>query len=808
MSPDLNMKTNILIVEDNIDNLTILVNLFTTHGYQVYPALNGALALKAVLTTLPDIVLLDIMMPGLDGYAVCQRLKADERTREIPVLFISALNESVNKVKAFQVGGVDFITKPFQIEEVLARVETHLQLSHLQQRLQEQNARLQSEIQERTQAEAALQQSQAKLQAILDSTRQSFLLLDREACIQAFNQAAQGYAQQFFGNAIVEGAPIANYVPAKERANFSAHFHEALRGETQAVEKSFDDVNGQAWWLAFYLQPVMRADGQIAGVCLNLLNITERKRMEEALRQARDSAEAANRAKSAFLANMSHELRTPLTSILGYAQLLKRDQHATEFQHTSLHTIERSGNHLLTLINDILDLSKIEAQKMELHEVELHFPGFLKELDEIIRIRAQQKGLTYHCETNGNLPAVLRADEKLLRQVMLNLLSNAVKFTERGEVTLRVARVAREVGKDPQQPAASHRYAAIRFEVRDTGVGIPPDKLENIFVPFTRLDDYAGKKEGTGLGLAISRKLVHLLGGELQVASAVGQGSRFWFDAVFAEVAQPLAPKPASPQTVIGYAPIPPLTGSIKVLIIDDTGENRAILTNLLTPIGFEVLEAADGPAGLRKAAAFQPHLILLDLLMPGMDGFEVARRLRKLETGNAPFDYAQGDACSECRRTGHGERSRTTIIAVSADTLAVTRQKSLAAGCDDFLPKPFDFQEILATLQRHLALEWIYAASPAQPAATTETAPPLVLPALDELAALVKFAQLGNIMKIRQCAEEMLQRDPQLRPFAVKLKQFAQEYRIDYIRRWLTGLIQEQQLVLPASLRNDKDCG
>src|SRR5919199_3130810 len=316
--------------------------------------------------------------------------------------------------------------------------------------------------------------------------------------------------------------------------------------------------------------------------------ICDRKRAEEA-------AQAANRAKSEFLANMSHELRTPLNGILGYTQIFKKDKTLTEQQKNGIGIIHQCGEHLLTLINDILDLSKIEARKMELFPKDFYFSEFLECIAEICRIRAEQKGLVLIYETITPLPKVIRADEKRLRQVLINLLGNAVKFTDKGRVTFRVG----------------YQEGKVRFQVEDTGIGIAPNQLEEIFLPFQQVGEYSRETEGTGLGLAISRQLVQMMGASLNVLSTLGKGSVFWLDLDLPEVDQGADVGKVDERPIIGFK-----GSKRKVLVVDDKWTNRSVLVNLLEPLGFEVVEATDGLDGLAKAPEFQPDLILMDLVM------------------------------------------------------------------------------------------------------------------------------------------------------------------------------------------------
>ncbi|MCZ6675760.1 MAG: ATP-binding protein, partial [Candidatus Poribacteria bacterium] len=332
-------------------------------------------------------------------------------------------------------------------------------------------------------------------------------------------------------------------------------------------------------------------------------------------RQAEEAAETANRAKSEFLANMSHELRTPLNAILGYAQILQKESGLTPKQKKELSTIQRSGDHLLSLINDILDLSKIEADKMELNLSDFHFPPMLKNIADLFRVRAEQKGITLHYEPLSDLPVAVRGDEQKLRQVLMNLLSNAVKFTDTGGVAFKVG----------------YHEDNIRFQIEDTGVGIAQESLEDIFESFQQVGKKSLTTKGTGLGLSISKQLVKLMGGELRVNSELGADSTFWFELALPEVKEiaatassdesPSCGRTNRAQTVMGYE-----GQRRKVLIVEDNAENRDLLANMLAPLDFELLEAVDGKQGVAKTIDWHPDLILMDLRMPVMDGFEAMR--------------------------------------------------------------------------------------------------------------------------------------------------------------------------------------
>jgi signal transduction histidine kinase/FixJ family two-component response regulator len=473
--------------------------------------------------------------------------------------------------------------------------------------------------------------------------------------------------------------------------------------------------------------------------------IRERKRAEEA-------AQAANRAKSEFLANMSHELRTPLNGILGYAQIFKKDKTLTEQQKNGMGIIHQCGEHLLTLINDILDLSKIEARKMELSPKEFHFSEFLNGIFEICRIRAEQKGLSLIYKTLSPLPKAIRADEKRLRQVLINLLSNAVKFTEKGSITFKVG----------------DQEGKLRFQVEDTGVGIAPEQLEEIFLPFQQVGEDSRKTEGTGLGLAISRQLVRMMGGELKVKSTLGKGSVFWLDLDLPEVSQWADVANVDERNIIGF-----VGSKRKVLVVDDKWENRSVLVNLLEPLGFEVLEATDGRDGLSKACEFKPDVIFMDLVMTVMDGFEATRRLRMLP-----------------------ELKGVVVIAISASVFDFDQQQSREVGCDDFLPKPVREAELLEKLRVYLELEWLYERNDEvgrmkdenknslqtglRPATLTDSTLETSIVAMpsEEVAVLLDLAMSGDLRGIVEQAERLEALDRQWVPFATHLRQLAKSFK------------------------------
>lgn len=578
-------------------------------------------------------------------------------------------------------------------------------------------------------AQLALQASESRLSAIIQYAADSFVIV-QDGVVRQLNPAAQRLLGWQPGD-----------VPRLERSDLRASSEAAAHYDTMAYRN-----DGEAIPVEVSLSEVTLLTGPVR--ILVIRDARLRRETERQLTAARDAAEAARSAQAAFLANMSHEFRTPLNAILGYAQILQRDESLSERQRRGLSTIEQSGEHLLLLVNDILDLAQIEAGRLELFPSQVDMQHFLHVISDIIVVKAEQKSLLFHCDIPESLPPFVGADEKRLRQVLLNLLGNAVKFTSRGYVNLHVHWQAQ--GAD---------VGILRFEIEDSGVGIPEHQIEHIFERFIQVGDTSKRLSGTGLGLPISRHIVQLMGGDLKVRSQPGKGSVFWFD-----LSLPYSehgPAVLRQRPVIGYR-----GARRRVLVIDDGEDNRSMLEAMLTELGFDVATARDGQAGVACARSARPDLIVMDAMMPVLDGQGAVRQIRALP-----------------------ELAGVPILMVSADVTLENQHTASNAGADAFLSKPLRQEELIRQLSGLLGLEWDYAAQDNRaPRDNTLQPPPR-----QDLAALYELAQLGDLQQIRQYAAELIQRDEHYRSFAERLEKLAAELRSKAVLQLIQQFIDKE---------------
>jgi PAS domain S-box-containing protein len=534
-----------------------------------------------------------------------------------------------------------------------------------------------NDITERQRVEEALKESESKYRDLVETSQDIIWSLDPEGRYTFVNAAVK----HIFGYCPEEmtGRKFSDFKPPEQLPKDNEIFQRMLSGEsvfqyeTIQLAKDSRPIN-------LRINSIVARDsqGNILGITGTASDITASKKAEAALQQAKEVADAANKAKSEFLSKMSHELRTPLNAILGFTQVLARDSSLSHIQQEQIGIISRSGEHLLTLINDVLEMSKIEAGRITLNPTSFDLYHLLHSLEEMLRLKADSKGLQLSLHINSNIPQYVKTDESKLRQVLINLLGNAIKFTAKGSVTLRVAAISAK-----QKSPTDNEPRTITFEVEDTGHGIAPTEVDSLFEAFVQTDAGRKSQEGTGLGLPISRQFVQLMGGDITVSSTLNRGTIFSFDIQISSPEMAEVQPRQSRRRVIGLEPNQP---SYRILVVDDKWESRLLLVHLLEPLGFEVREAANGQEAITIWETWKPHLIWMDMQMPVIDGYEATRQIK-----------------------AKIQEEATVIVALTASAFEEERAIVLSSGCDDFVSKPFREEVIFAKMAEHLGVQYTY---------------------------------------------------------------------------------------------------
>lgn len=529
-----------------------------------------------------------------------------------------------------------------------------------------------SDITERKNWEKALLESEMRIRSITDSAQDAILMMDHKGRISYWNPAAE----RIFGYSVSEaiGMNLHTFiVPARFHQAHEAAFPVFLKtGQGAAIGKTLDleavKKNGEEISVQLSLSSIqISEEWHAVGI---IRDITDQKKTEAALIKAKQEAESANKFKSIFLANMSHEIRTPLNAIIGFSQLLNRDKQLTDSQKEYNISIIRAGEHLLALINDILELSKVEAGRVVLNPANVDLHALIDDLHLIFKERAQSKSLQFICEKAGDLPRHVFVDGSKLRQIYVNLIGNALKFTNEGGIAVRT-----------RIDQINENTRLLIAEIQDSGPGIPKDEIDKLFRHFQQTSSGINKGSGTGLGLALSRELAVLMGGNISVSSEVGKGSVFTFHIGISEgCAEPAESQHL--QLVRGIEG----ENSYRILVVDDMKENLKVAVTLLRMVGFETHEAVNGEDAIQQFNDWNPHLILMDMRMPVMDGYEATKRIKSTEKGK-----------------------NTPIVALTASTFEDEQRKIASLGLDGYIRKPFRETELFNTIGKILGIGYIY---------------------------------------------------------------------------------------------------
>jgi PAS domain S-box-containing protein len=689
------------------------------------------------------LVLSDYIMPDIKGDELLKKIH--ERSPDTLTIMLTgqadleALSNAIKYAKLYR-----YIPKPWHNEDLKLTVVEAIH-SYLQ------DQKLTDEILKRQEVNAALSASESRLNQFLAALPVGVSVYNPDGSIAYFNQTArdllgadtipESTAEQLAATYQLYVANTDELYPPD-----NLPILRALKGEFVKVDDVEIRQDGKIIAIEINTTPIFDASGNIVYAIAAFQDISDRKRAEkiladyqhtletqidertEQLQQAALAAEAANKAKSTFLANMSHELRTPLNSILGFAQIMEGSSNFTVENHENLSIIRRSGEHLLALINEVLDLSKIEAGRMILDPKDFDLYRLLDDLQDMFQMRAKNQEVQLLFQRENDVSQYVRTDDVKLRQVLINILSNAIKFTEQGSIVLRVSQleksrivdllgnptacidttksirefatdrsdVATVVPRDEADDLTDERVIFLQFEIEDTGVGIASEELGNIFKAFVQTSSGQKTQKGTGLGLTITRQFVRLMGGEIVVESELERGTNFKFEIPVGVVDVANIPAPEINREVTGLEPNQPC---YRILIVDDREDNRQLLVKILSPLGFGVREASDGCEAIEMWENWQPHLILMDLRMPVMDGYEATKEIRNRIQQREQEWQENGSVIPK-------------IVALTASTIEEKRSSALSIGCDDFISKPFRKTDIFDTLHKHLGVKYLYSCS------------------------------------------------------------------------------------------------
>lgn len=697
----------ILVVEDNATNMRLLIELLLDDGYQVEAAVNGLEALEMAQTLLPDLVLLDVMMPGLNGYEVCEKLQENPQTQGIPVIFITAIAQVADKIKAFELGAVDYITKPFNTREVMVRLKGHLirrsQYQYLEQKIttlqesllaccpheqesssgtQPQNLdQLFHEYHELKNIEETLRQSEERWHLALWGNNDGIWdwdIAQNQVFYSPRWKSMLGYTEPEISNHPDEWK---NRIHPDDinRVMTALKEHLDQKSSGYVEEHRLRCKDGSYKWVLGRGKALWDDQGRLVRMVGSNTDISELKQTEKLLKEAKELAEKASQEKTSFLDRISHELLTPLNAIIGLSELvikeLRLDNQWLPKHLDCLQFIHRSGKDVLKMINDILDFSHLRNQEICLNNRCIDLDEFLYCIEQRYRTLSKKLNLSFTLNKSSYLPKFIEIDDRKLCQVLGHLLGNSFKFTESGEVSLTV-----EIVDYPPSPPL------VRFRVSDTGPGIAAEEIANVFIPFAPIEMGKKSRSGTGLGVCISEQLVQLMGGSIRVCSEVGSGTQVQVDLPLTLPSPDEEPAPCISQSIMGLAYF---QRNYRILIADRQLERRSLIGEILGEVGFRIQVAVNGEETIELWKTWHPDLILMSLELPGMKSYTPIERIRQ---------SIKGQDC--------------VIIALADLELPGDRQELLAAGCNDSLNWPVLPEQLLEKIGQSLGINYIYGQS------------------------------------------------------------------------------------------------
>jgi PAS domain S-box-containing protein len=697
----------ILIIDDDPNLRKTLGDILRIKGYEPLTAEDGEKGLAVLAGHRVHLVLLDLGLPGMPGLEVLARIKADSPLTEVIVMTGQATIDSA--VAAANKGAFSYLVKPYEIDQLINNISRALE----KQQAQEESTRHDLELKRMNEALQTLSQA-------IEQTPTAVVITDRDGTIEYVNPhftKVTGYAAE----EAIGQTPRINKSDWHPPEFYRELWATILAGGEWHGEFRNKKKNGELYWEAAVISPVKNNTGEITHFVAVKEDISERKRAEEQLQQAKAVAEAATRAKSEFLANMSHEIRTPMNATTGMLYLLQQTP-LTEKQKNYLRKAQGATNSLLHIINDILDFSKIEAGKLEMESIPFHLSTVVGNLADVASAALHDKPVKLLISTAPDLPDNLIGDPLRLGQVLLNLTNNAIKFTEEGEITVRVERAT-----------AGENEVELRFSVQDTGIGMTPEQQAKLFSAFTQADSSTTRRYGgTGLGLAISKQLIELMGGSLTVASEAGKGSTFSFSArlgCLSAAAFAALPIAAEGNQGAEAEPLPAAESfaGVKILLVEDNLLNQEVAREILEGRGVTVDVAGNGVEAVARIinSGVTYDAVFMDVQMPVMDGLEATRRIR-----------------------AHHDFDALPIIAMTASAMASDRLLCLQAGMNDQVNKPIDVSELFATLRRWVRPAAFTSLATEGPGQEEEPGFPEHIPGIDVLNALKR---LGNASLLRK---------------------------------------------------------